>query len=129
MPLWSNTLKTLKSYSIIFSPLGWLWVGWVVRFSGFDGCFLFGIGRVGNELRSTLLTLILTPLKTNTQSVCGFGFTLLNPAQILLNHFLAQNDFLKARSQISDLLLNLGVLFGSMDKLTLERNTHFTQRG
>jgi hypothetical protein len=84
---------------------GWLWIGWVVSFGGFDYCFLFMVGGAGNKLGSTLLTLILTPLKTNTQFVCGFGYTLLNPAQILLNHFLAQNGFLKMRSQISDLLL------------------------
>jgi hypothetical protein len=86
------------------------------------------IGGVGNELESTLLTIILTPLKINTQFVCGFGCTLLNLTQILLNHFLAQNDFLRTRSQISDLLLKLDVLFGSMEKLTLERDTHFAQR-
>jgi hypothetical protein len=42
---------------------------------------------------------------------------------------LPQNGFLKTRSQISDLLLKLGVLFGSMEKLTLERDTRFTWRG
>jgi hypothetical protein len=84
---------------------GWLWVGWVMSFGGFNCCFLFVVGGAGNEFGSTLLTLILTPLKTNTQSVCRFGCTLLNLAQILLGHFLAQNGFLKMRSQISDLLL------------------------
>jgi hypothetical protein len=108
---------------------GWLWVGWVVSFGGFDCCFLFVIGGARNELGRTLLTLILTPLKINTQSVCGFGCTLLNPTQILLNYFLAQNGFLKARSQISDLLLKLSVLFGSMDKVTLDRDTCFARRG
>jgi hypothetical protein len=81
-----------------------------------------------NKLGSTLLTLILTPLKPNTQSVCGLGCTLLNPAQFLLDYFLAQNSFLKTCSQISNLLLKLGVLFGSMEKLTLERDTCFTWR-
>jgi hypothetical protein len=104
-------------------------VEWVMSFGGFDCCFLFVVGRAGNELGSTLLTLILTPLKTNTQSVCEFGCTLLNLAQILLNHFLAQNSFLKARNQISDLLLKLDVLFSSMDKLILERDTCFTRKG
>jgi hypothetical protein len=104
---------------------GWIWVGWVVRFGEFDCCFLFVVGGVGNELGSTLLTLILTPLKTNTQSVCGFGCTFLNLAKIVLNYFLAQNGFLKMRSQISDLLLKLGVLLDSMEKLTLERDTCF----
>jgi hypothetical protein len=108
---------------------GWLWVGWVVSFGGFDCHFLFVVGGAGNELGSTLLTLILTPLKTNTQSICGFGCTLLNPAQIPLNHFLAQNGFLKTRSQIKHLLLYLGVLFGSMKRLTLERDTCLTWRG
>jgi hypothetical protein len=108
---------------------GWLWVGWVVSYGGFDCCFLFVVGGARNELESTLLTLVLTPLKTNTQSVCGFGCTLHNMAQVLLNHFLAQNDFLKMCNQISDLLLKLGVLLGSMEKLTLERDTCFTRRG
>jgi hypothetical protein len=108
---------------------GWLWVGWVVSFGGFDCCFLFVVSRAGTKLGSILLTLILTPLKTNIQSVCGFGCTPLSPAQILLNHFLAQNGFLKMRSQISDLLLKLGVLFSSMEKNTLERDTHFKWRG
>jgi hypothetical protein len=99
-----------------------------VSFSGFDCCFVFMVGGAGNELGSTLLTLILTPLKPNTQSVCGFGFTLLNPTQVL-NHCLAQNGFLKMRSQIGNLLLKLGVLFGSMEKLTLERDTCFTWMG
>jgi hypothetical protein len=101
---------------------GWLWVGWVVSFGGFDCCFLFVAGGASNKLRSTLLTLILTPLKPNTKSVCVLGCTLLNPTQILLNHFL------KTCSQIGNLLLKLDVLFGSMEKLTLERNTCFTRR-
>jgi hypothetical protein len=84
---------------------GWLWIGWVMSFDGFDCCFLFVVGGAMNKLGSTLLTLILTPLKPNTQSVCGLGCTLLNPAQILLDYFLAQNSFLKTCSQISDLLL------------------------
>jgi hypothetical protein len=45
---------------------GWLWVGWVVSYGGFDCCFLFVVGGARNELESTLLTLVLTPLKTNT---------------------------------------------------------------
>jgi hypothetical protein len=102
---------------------GWLWVGWVMSFGWFE-CFLFFmVARAGDKLRSTLLTLFLTSLKPNTQSVCGLGCTLLNPTQVLLNHFLAQNGFLKMCSQIGSLLLKLGVLFGSMEKLTLERDT------
>jgi hypothetical protein len=108
---------------------GWLWVRWLVSFGGFDCCFLFVKGGAGNKLESTLLTLILIPLKINIQFVCEFGCTLLNPTQILLNHFLAQNGFLKTNSQISDTLLKLGVFFGSMEKLTLERETRFTRRG
>jgi hypothetical protein len=108
---------------------GWLWVGWVVSFGGFDCCFLFVVGGGRNKLGSTLLTLILTLLKPNTQSICGLGCTLLNPTQVLLNYFLAQNGFLKTCSQIGNLLLKLGVLFGSMEKLTLERDTCFTRRG
>jgi hypothetical protein len=100
-----------------------------VSFGGFDYCFLFVVGEAENELGSTLLTLILTPLKTNTQSVCGFGRTLLNPTQVILNHLLTQFSFLKMSSQIGNLLFKLGVLFGSMKKLTLERDTRFTRRG
>jgi hypothetical protein len=45
---------------------GWLWTGWVVSFGGFD-CFLFlVIVGARNKLRSTLHTLVLTPLKANT---------------------------------------------------------------
>jgi bacteriorhodopsin len=77
---------------------GWLWIGWVVGFGCFE-CFLFFmVVGARDKLRSTLLTLILT-------------------------HFLAQNSFLKMCSQIGNLLMKLGVLFGSMEKLTLERDT------
>jgi hypothetical protein len=104
---------------------GWLWVGWVVGFGWFE-CFLFFmVAGVRNKLRSTLLT----SLKLNPQSVCGLGCTLLNPAQVLLNHLLTQHNFLKTCSQIGNLLLKLSVLFDSMEKLTLERNTCFTRRG
>jgi hypothetical protein len=93
-------------------------------------CFLFFmVAGARNKLGSTLLTILLTSLKPNTQSVCGLGCTLLNPARILLDHFLTQTSFLKACSQIGNLLLKLGVLFGSIEKLTLERDTCFTRRG
>jgi hypothetical protein len=93
---------------------------------GWFECFLFFmVAGARNKLRSTLLT----SLKSNPQSVCGLGCTLLNPAQILLDHFLTQSSFLKASSQIGNLLLKLDVLFGSVEKLTLERNTCFTRRG
>jgi hypothetical protein len=108
---------------------GRLWVGWVVSFGGFDWFLLLVGGGARNELGSTLLTLILTPLKTNTQFVCRFGCTLLNPTRIILNHLLTQNGLLKTCSQIGNLLLKLGVLFGSKEKLTLERVTQFARRG
>jgi hypothetical protein len=62
-----------------------------------------------NELINTFLTLILTPLKSNTQFICGFGCTLLNLAPVILYHFLAQNSFLKTCNQIGNLLLKLDV--------------------
>jgi hypothetical protein len=108
---------------------GRLWVGWVVSFDGFDYFLLLVIGGAMNKLGSTLLTLILTPLKTNTQFVCGLGCTLLNLAQVILYHFLTQNSFLKTCSQIVNLLLKFSVLFGSIEKLTLKRDTCFTRRG
>jgi hypothetical protein len=108
---------------------GMLWVRWVVSFDGFDYFLLLVVGEAGNELGSTLLTLIMTPLKSNTQFLCGFGCTLLNLAQVILYHFLAQSSFLKTCSQIGNLLLKLGVLFNSTKKLTLERTTQFTRRG
>jgi hypothetical protein len=78
-----------------FGVEGKLWVGWVVSFDEFD-CFILSlVGGAENELRSTLLTLILTPLKTNTQFACGFGCTLINPTQIIINHLLTQNGLLK----------------------------------
>jgi hypothetical protein len=100
-----------------------------VSFGGFDYFLLLVIGGAMNKLGSTLLTLILTPLKTNTQFVCGLGYTLLNLAQAILYHFLTQNSFLKTCSQIVNLLLKFNVLFGSIEKLTLERDTCFTRRG
>jgi hypothetical protein len=48
---------------------GWLWIGWVMGFGWFECCFLFVVGGARNKLGSTLLTLILTPLKANTQSI------------------------------------------------------------
>jgi hypothetical protein len=126
-----NFLSWLGGFFPHFSLMveGRLWVGWVVSFGGFDCCFLFVVGGAGNELGSTLLTLIFTPLKTNTQFLCGFGCTLLNPTKIVLNHFLAQSSFLKTYSQIGNLLLKLSVLFDSMEKLTLERARRITRRG
>jgi hypothetical protein len=87
------------------------------------------VARARNKLRITLLTFFLTSLKHKTQSVSGLGCTLLNPAQILLDHFLTQSSFLKMCSQIGNFLLKLGVLFDSIEKPTLERDTCFTWRG
>jgi hypothetical protein len=100
-----------------------------VSFGGFDCFLLLVVGGAGNELGSTLLIRILTSLKTNTQFICGFGCTLLNPTQIILNHLLTQNGLLKTCSQIGNLMLKLGVLLGSMEKLTLKRATQFALRG
>jgi hypothetical protein len=126
-----SLLSWLGGFSLYFSleVEGRLWVGWVVSFDGFDCFLLLVVGGARNELVSTLLTLVLTLLKTNTQSVCGFGCTLLNPSQIILNNLLTQLGFLKMYSQISNLLLKLDVLFNTMKKLTLERTTHLPRRG
>jgi hypothetical protein len=93
-----------------------------VGFGWFECFLLFVVVGARNKLESTLLTLFLTSLKCNTQFVCGFDCTLLIPTQIILNHLLTQLGFLKMHSQISN-------LFGSMEKLTLERATHISQRG
>jgi hypothetical protein len=98
-------------------------------FAWFDCFRFFMLAGARNKHRSTLLIFLLTSLKLNTQSICGFSCTLLNPAQVLLNHFLAQSSVLKMCSQIDNLLLKVGVLFGSIEKLTLERNKCFTRRG
>jgi hypothetical protein len=45
---------------------GRLWIGWVVSFGGFDYFLLLVVVGVSNKLRSTLPTLVLTPLKANT---------------------------------------------------------------
>jgi hypothetical protein len=84
------------------------------------------IAGARNKFRITLLILFLTSLKPNIQSICGFGCTLLSPTQVPLNHLLTHFSFLKM-SPIGDLLLKLDVLFGSMEKLTLERDTRFTR--
>jgi hypothetical protein len=103
---------------------------WMGNDFGWFECFLFVmVAGARDKLGSTILTFLLTSLKPNTQSVCGFGCTLLNPTQILLDHFLTQSSFLKTCNQIGNLLLKLVVLFGSMEKLTLERDTCFTRSG
>jgi hypothetical protein len=108
---------------------GWLKIGWIVGFGWFECFLLFMVVGTRNELGSTLLTLFLTSLKPNTQFICGFVCTLLNSAQVFLNYFLTQRSLLKTCSQISDLLLKLSVLFGSMENLTPKRATHIAQRG
>jgi hypothetical protein len=107
---------------------GRLWIGWVVDFGWFECFLLFVIVGARNKLRSTLLTLVSTSFKINTQFVCGFCGTLLNSTQIILDHFLTQSSFLKTCSQIGNLLLKFSALFDSMEKLTLERATRITRR-
>jgi hypothetical protein len=107
---------------------GWFWIGWVVNFGGFNYFLLFVVVGGRNKFGGNLLTLVLTPLKLNTQFISELGCTTLNSTQIIINHFLAHNSSLKTRSQVSNLMLQLGVLFGSMEMLTIERATHFTWR-
>jgi hypothetical protein len=76
-----------------------------VSIDEFDGFLLLVVVGARNKLGSTLPILILTPLKINTLFVSGLGCTLLNPTQIILNHFLTHHRPLKTRSQISNLLL------------------------
>jgi hypothetical protein len=124
-------LSQLRGFFPCFSLwVEWLfWIGWIMDFGWFE-CFLFFmVAGARNKFRSTLFIFLLTSLRFNPQSVCGLSCTLLNPTQILLDHFLTQSNFLKASSQIGNLLLKLSVLFGSMEKLTLERNTCFIRRG
>jgi hypothetical protein len=51
----------------------WLWIEWVVSFGGFDCFLLLVVVGARNKLRSTLLTLVLTSLKSNTQFICRLG--------------------------------------------------------
>jgi hypothetical protein len=74
---------------------GWLWTGWVVSFGGFDCFLLFVVVGGRNNLESPLLTLVLTPLKANTQFVYGFGCTFLNLTLVILNYFFTHNISLK----------------------------------
>jgi hypothetical protein len=102
-----STLSQLRGFFLHISLWveGWLWIGWIVGFGGFDYFFLFVVGGARDKLGSTLFILVLTPLKANIQLLSGFGCTLLNLTQIILNHFLTQNGFLKMHSQIGNLLL------------------------
>jgi hypothetical protein len=99
-----------------------------VSFSGFDCFLLFVVVGGRNKLGSSFLTLVITPLKDNTQFVCGFGCTLLNSTQVILNYFLTYNNSLKTSSQIGNLMFQLCILFGSIKTLTLERTTHYARR-
>jgi hypothetical protein len=82
----------------------WLCIRWVVSFGGFECFLLFVVVRARNKLGSTLLTLILTSLKANTQFVCGLGCTLFHIVQVILNHLITHHSSLKTRSQIGNLL-------------------------
>jgi hypothetical protein len=46
-----------------------------VSFSGLDCFLIFVVDGGRNKLGSSLLTLVLTPIKVNTQFVCGFSCT------------------------------------------------------
>jgi hypothetical protein len=82
---------------------GWFWIGRIVSFGGFYSLLLLVIVGPRNKLGSTLLILVLTSLKNNTQFVCGLGCTLFHIVQIILNHLLAHHSSLKMRSQVGNL--------------------------
>jgi hypothetical protein len=54
---------------------GLFWTRCVVSFGVFDYFLLFVVVECRNKLGSSLLTLVLTPLKANARFVCGFGCT------------------------------------------------------
>jgi hypothetical protein len=83
---------------------GWLWIGWVVSFGRFECFLLFVVVGARNKVGSTLLTLVLTSLKANTQFLCGLGCTLFHTVQVIINHLLAHNSSLQTRSQVGNLL-------------------------
>jgi hypothetical protein len=83
---------------------GQLWIGCVVSFGGFDYFLHLVVVGARNKLRSTLLTLILTSLKADTQFLCGIGCTLFDSVQIIFNHFLTHHSSLKTRSQVCNLM-------------------------
>jgi hypothetical protein len=82
----------------------WFWIGWVVSFGGFNCFLLFVVIGARNKLGTTLLTLVLTSIKVNTQFVCELGCTLFHMVQVILNHLLTHHSSLKMRSQIDNLL-------------------------
>jgi hypothetical protein len=101
--------KSFLSWLGVFSylSLGFercLWIGWVVSFGGFECFLLFVVVGARNKLGSTLLTLVLTSLKANTQFVCGLCCTLFHTVQVILNYLHAHHISLKTRSQIGNLL-------------------------
>jgi hypothetical protein len=101
-----NFLSWLRGFFSYFS-LGverWLWIRWVMSFGGFDCFLLLVVVGARNKLGRTLLTLVLTSLKANTQFVCGFGCTLFHMVQVILKHFLTHHSSLKMRSQVGNLL-------------------------
>jgi hypothetical protein len=51
---------------------GRLWIRWVVSFGWFECFLLLVVVGARDKLRSTLLILVLTPLKTNTQFYVDF---------------------------------------------------------
>jgi hypothetical protein len=97
-----------------------------VSFCGFDCFLLLVVVGARNKFESTLLTLVLTSLKSNIQFICRFSYTLFHSVQVILNQFLAHHNSLKTRSQIDNLSFYLSVLFDRMKKLTLETPTNFT---
>jgi hypothetical protein len=82
----------------------WIWIRWVVSFDGFECFLLFVLVIARNKLRSTLITLVLTSLKVNTQFICGLGCTLFHMVQVIPNRLLAHHSSLKTTSQIGNLL-------------------------
>jgi hypothetical protein len=68
-------MATKHAYKSFLSRLGgffphfflgvgeWLWVGWIVSVGEFDCFLLLVVGGARDELRSILLTLVLTLLK------------------------------------------------------------------
>jgi hypothetical protein len=128
-----HTNKSFLSWLGCFFPylsLGierWLWIGWVVSFGRFECFVLLVVVGARNKLGSTLLTIVLTSLKANTQFVCGICCTLFHMVQVILNHLLTQFGSLKTCKQISNFLFKLRVLFGIMQKLTLKSTSIFTR--
>jgi hypothetical protein len=52
---------------------GWLWIGWVVSFGGFDFFLLLVVLGARNKLRSTLSTLVLTLSKPTPNLYVDLG--------------------------------------------------------